>query len=251
MHQSTITSVVLTKNEEQHIGDCLASLTWCDRRVILDSYSTDQTIEIAKKAGATIFFKVFEDYASQRNSAINLVETEWILFIDADERVSSGLEQEILKIIQCDTYDGFWIPTKNNYLGRWLVGGQFYPDCHIRLARTSKLHYDPKSKVHERAIVEGKVGFIQNSILHFASQTVKEIISSKKKYAMILAKMMHENNKKPTYQVIFAPFATFIEIFIIKKGFKDGFVGLILSSIWAYFEWFKYFQALKLSLFKE
>ncbi len=139
-----ITAVILTLNEQAYLGECLDSLKWCDQVLVLDCFSTDRTVEIARQQGAHVVQRQFIDFADQRNAAINLVTTEWILFVDADERVPPELAHEVQTAIQNPAYDGWWIPRRNNFFGKWLSNGGFYPDYHLRLAKKAKYHFDPQ-----------------------------------------------------------------------------------------------------------
>jgi glycosyltransferase involved in cell wall biosynthesis len=239
---NNLTAVVLTKNEENYIQECINNLKWCEEILVLDSLSTDRTVEIVKQQGANVVLRPFCNFADQRNAAIDLVDTEWIFFVDADERIPEVLAKEIRLAIQNPGINGWCIPTKNYFFGSWVNYGGFYPDYHLRVARRKKIRFDPMTKVHENAILEGKFGYLQNALLHIASQTLGELNASKGMYASILAEMHYEKGLKPTYHLVVAPMLTFFEQCFVLKGYKDGKVGILLSFLWAYYAFIEYWK---------
>lgn len=237
---SDLTAVVLTKNEEDYIADCLDSLKWCDEVIVLDSLSTDRTIDIARQFKAKVLLRPFKNFADQRNAAIDIVKCEWILFVDADERVSKALAQEVQEAIQDSEYDGWWIPTRNNYFGHWLNYGGFWPDYHLRLARKGKLHYDSLQKVHERPDPIKRTGYLTHPINHICYQNIHDLKEAKARYATLLAEIHFEKGVKPTYHLITAPIVTFYDQLIVKKSYRDVWVGLLISLVWAYYAFDEY-----------
>ncbi|NLE74760.1 MAG: glycosyltransferase family 2 protein [Actinobacteria bacterium] len=243
-----LTAVVLTKDEEAYIADCLKSLQWCDRVLVLDSLSADRTVEIARELGAEVVLRPFQNFADQRNAAIGLVSSEWILFVDADERVSTELAEEVRAVIRLSEFDGWWVPTKNNYFGRWLSYGGFYPDYHLRLARKARLRFDALQRVHEHPTLQGKAGYLRNPLIHLCYQSLAELRATKARYAALLAEIHFEKGTVPTYHLIAAPILTFGEQLLVKKGYKDGWLGLFISLLWGYFAFDEYRRLLLLWL---
>jgi glycosyltransferase involved in cell wall biosynthesis len=235
-----ITSVVLSKNEEQHIAECLGSLAWCGRVLVLDSGSSDRTVEIAREMGVEVHFRAFDNFASQRNAAIALVQTEWLLFIDADERVPQALADEIRTVIQHPQFDGWMIPTRNYYFGKILKYGGFYPDYHLRLARKAKFFFEENQKVHEVPTLAGEFGYLNEPLIHYCYDNHAELKRAKDKYARLLAEIHFEKGLKPTYHLLAAPILTFFEQLICKKGFKDGWLGFYISLMWGYYAFEEY-----------
>ena len=235
-----ITAVVLTKNEEVYIADCLDSLQWCDQVVVLDSLSSDRTVEIARQHGAQVAQRPFTNFADQRNAAIALAQSEWVLFVDADERVSSELAEEIQKAVSEPEIDGYWIPTKNNYFGQWLNYGGFWPDYHLRLARKDKFHYDPLQKVHEHPNPIEGAGHLTNPLIHLCYQNLHDLKEAKDHYATLLAEIHYEKGLKPTYHLLAAPILTFFYQYFRQQSFRDGRLGLLISLVWAYYAYEEY-----------
>ena len=242
----SLTAVVLTMNEEEYIAECLDSLKWCDEVVVLDSLSCDRTVELARQLGAEVIQRPFRDFADQRNAAIDLVRSEWIFFVDADERVSAQLAEEIRAAIARPEFDGWWIPTRNNYFGKWLEFGGFYPDYHLRLARRAKVRYDPQRTVHETPTLDGRPGRLDNPLIHICHQNLGELRAAKARYASMLAEMHFHQGIRPSYHLLAAPVLTFFEQLVVRKGYKDGWVGLLISLLWAYYAFDEYRRLLLL-----
>ena len=238
-----ISAVVITKNEEANIGDCLAGLKWCNEVIVLDSLSTDNTVEISLRHGAKVTLRPFLNFADQKNAAIELAKGEWVFLVDADERVSDELAHEVRSVIQDPSMGGWWIPRKNYYFGRLLNHGGFYPDYQLRLSRNGKLHYDPRQKVHETPLLDGNAGYLKNPLIHLCYKDIKEMISAKNKYSALLAEMHHEKGLKPTYHLIAAPILTFFHQLIKQEGYKDGFLGFFISLVWAFYAFDEYRRA--------
>jgi (heptosyl)LPS beta-1,4-glucosyltransferase len=235
-----ISAIILTKNEESNIAGCIESVCWADEVVVLDAESTDSTIEIAQKMGAKVFSHPFSNFSGQRNAAIELVRNDWIFFVDADERVPEKLANEIDLVIQDPEIDGWWVPRKNYYFGRLLHHGGFYPDYQLRLSRQGKLHYDPGQKVHEKPVLDGTAGHLNNPLIHFCYNNLQEMVTAKNKYSALLAEIHHETGLKPTYHLIAAPILTFFQQLFGLQGYKDGFLGFFISLVWAYYAFDEY-----------
>jgi (heptosyl)LPS beta-1,4-glucosyltransferase len=229
-----LTVVVLTKDEEAYIGDCLESLKWCPQVVVLDSFSSDQTVEIARQRGTRVAQRNFINFADQRNAGIDLVDSEWIFFVDADERVTPELAEEVSRVIENPEYDGWWVPRKSNYFGKWLKYGGFSPDYQLRTARKRKYHFDPTQKVHEKPIVDGKVGYLKNPLIHYCYQNLSELKKAGAIFNTLMAEVMFEQGRKPTYHFIIAPIMTLLRQACIKQGYRDGWNGLLLSLAMSY-----------------
>jgi hypothetical protein len=172
-----LAAVVLTKNEESHIGDCLDRLAWADEQVVFDDSSTDHTVEIAQARGARVLQHALENFAAQRNAALAAVEARWILFVDSDERATPALADEVRRVIRYDgklARAGWWIPRHNYMIGHRMRGGGWYPDYQLRLLRRGQARYDPAHPVHEIVILDGEAGYLENALLHYNYNTLAE-----------------------------------------------------------------------------
>jgi glycosyltransferase involved in cell wall biosynthesis len=237
---SDLTAVVLTKNEEAYIADCLDSLKWCGKVIVLDSFSTDRTVEITRQYGAKVYFRPFENFAAQRNAALELIDSDWVLFVDADERITSQLAAEILQAIENHEFNGYCIPTHNYQMGKLILHAGLYPDYHLRLFRKDKGHYDPSQKVHERVSLEGDAGYLNNPLMHISCHTWSDFIDHQKHWARLKAEVHFECGVKPSYHYMVGPTLEFLRRYIVLKGYRDGLHGLYLSCVFAYYYFVMY-----------
>lgn len=231
-----ISVVLAVFNEEKNLKACLDSvkdLAW--EIVIVDGGSTDKTLEIAKSFGARI---IQTDNPSvfhiNKNKAIDEAEGDWILQLDADEVVSKDLVQEIKKAVASEgDINGYWIPRRNFFLGRFLTKGGQYPDYTLRFYRRGAGRL-PAKDVHEQAEVIGKVGYFKNDLLHLRDKNFPEYIMRFKRYTDLLATQLKDKGLKVNlisfmnYMVI-KPLFWFIKVFIRHKGFVDGFPGFVFA----------------------
>ena len=232
---SNVTGVILTYNEERYIEECIKSLSWTDEIIVLDSGSTDRTVEISQALGTFIYTRPFRDFADQRNAAIGMISSEWVFFLDADERVSPQLAAEVRAAVQDSEITGFWIPRHNYQIGRLILHAGLYPDYQLRLFRKDNGHYDTTQKVHERVVLNGTAGYFTNPIIHISCETWADFIRHQKRYAQMKAEMHFERGIKPTYHFIAGPVLEFLRRYLILQGFRDGIHGLYLSYVFAYY----------------
>ena len=241
-----ITALVLTLNEEDNIAECLKTLVWADKVLVLDSGSTDRTVEIAQSLGAQVFFHPFKNYADQRNYALGLIQTEWVLFVDADERVPPELALEIREVAEEEGFSGWWVPRKNYICGRWIRHGGWYPDYQLRLLRPEKARYDPAWEVHEIVVIEGKTGYLRNHLIHYNYRTWGEFISRQKAYLPLEVRTLRKRGMKAkVWSPLSMPIREFWRRYIRLEGYKDGLYGLILASILAFYTMLAYGFLLK------
>src|SRR5258708_4994685 len=162
----TLSAVILTYNESDTIQACIDSVRWTDKVVVFDSFSTDDTVKIAAKAGAQIIQHRFENYTRQRNAALDSVHDDWILFVDADERSSPEQAQEIRALIADSRCDGYWIPRHNYIFGKLTRHTGWYPDYQLRLLRRAKALYDQSREVHQLVVLEGHAASLKPPLIH-------------------------------------------------------------------------------------
>lgn len=229
-----ISIVILTKDEELYIAACIESLKWADEIVVFDSYSSDCTVEIAQSLGVTVIQHPFRNFADQRNAALKVIDSEWVFFVDADERVTPELAIEVQEAIKDPTYHGWWIPTHNYVLGRLILHAGLYPDYHLRLMKRDTARYDTTQKVHEKVILKGKDGYLHNHLIHISCNTWNEFKEHQFIYAKYKAENYWERGFKSSYHVFVGPIVEFIRRFFYFRGYKDGFYGFYLSLLFAY-----------------
>jgi len=225
---------MITKNEEANLPRALESVRWADEVVIVDSGSTDATLEIARKAGAKVFEEPWKGYSGQKNSAIALATGEWILSLDADEEVSPELTGEIGWLLEDEpACCAYWIPRRNHFLGKALSHGGYWPDLKLRLFRAGAAQFE-KRPVHETLKTDGPVGRLAGPLLHHCYPTLEEYIEHMNRYssegARLLAQARRESKSLPVFMwnAILNPAATFIYNYIFRLGFLDGREGLLM-----------------------
>lgn len=232
---ATLSVVVATYNEERNIGDCLYTvMDLANEIVVVDGSSTDRTAEVVNKY--TQKFIQTENppiFHINKQKAIDLATSDWVLQLDADERVPLELKAEIRKVIDSpDAMDGYWIPRRNYFLGRFLKKGGQYPDKVIRLFRRGKGKL-PCVSVHEQIGVEGKVGSLKNDLWHITNPTFSIYLQHSDRYTTLEADRMvtEENDGFLTFfrYVFVKPIVTFLSIFVRHKGFVDGFPGFVFA----------------------
>ncbi|MBO9370042.1 MAG: glycosyltransferase family 2 protein [Chloroflexi bacterium] len=236
----TLAAVVLTYNEEQNIVDCLSTLDWVDQRVVLDSLSTDRTVALAQEMGAEVFQHPFENYARQRNVALEWVEADWIFFVDADERVPPELAAEVRSVLAAERPEvGWWVPRHNYIFGRLTRGAGWYPDYQLRLVRRGYAHWE--RAVHEIAVVDGPTGYLQNPLIHYNYDDMADFIARQERYTDYDAAVLFGEGIRPHF---YTPYSQAVRHFwwrfVTLKGFRDGWHGLRLSLLMAYYEAVKY-----------
>lgn len=231
-----ITGVILAKNEAGHIGACVDSLRpWVGRVVVLDSISTDRTREIAQAHGAFVIARPFDNYASQRQAALDCLDTDWILFLDADERMTDTLGQELHALLGAadathSTLAGVWLPRRNFIAGKEVRGGGFYPDYQLRLLKRMNAQYVPEREVHEIVRVAGDESFATQPLLHFNYRDWPQFHRKQPAYARYEARILAARGIRPRpHNFILQPLREFRRRFYTLRGYQDGLHGLHLA----------------------
>jgi glycosyltransferase involved in cell wall biosynthesis len=251
--------VIITHNEEANIGRTLASVQplVVDGKgeiIVVDSGSTDRTVEIAKSFGAKVFVEDWKGYAAQKNSAIDKAGGDWILSLDADEELSPDLAIEITAIGEDPQQGslsapvGFRIPRKNFFLGRWIAHGGFWPDPKLRLFRKSSARFEQRL-VHEDAhLSTGVAGDLEHPIIHHAYPNLDAYIDHMNRYSSLGAEMAvaKEQSGFNIFNIVLRPLATFIYNYLLRLGFLDGCEGLLLHLYHAVYVSWKYAKAWEL-----
>ena len=235
---ATVSVVLATFNEEKSLLECLESVKeLADEVIIVDGGSTDKTVEIAKKYGATVIVTNNPPiFHINKQKAIDKATKDWVLQLDADERVTSELLQEIKTTIQQinnSTINGFWIPRKNLFLGRYLMKGGQYPDYTLRLYKRGKGRL-PQKSVHEQAVVEGEVGYLTNPLIHIADPSFSRYLLRFGRYTDLIRDELKEkkvgNNPFVAVKYLFLlPTWWFLMTYIRHKGFMDSWQGFVFS----------------------
>jgi len=236
-----LTAVVLTYNEAQHIEACLSALAFADARLVFDSFSTDETMTLARRAGADVVQHRFEDYAHQRNAALEAVGEGWVLFVDAHERVTPALAVEVRAAIERADAVGHRIPRDNYIFGRLTRGAGWYPDYQTRLLQVGRAHYDPARQVHEVVLLDGPLGTLREPLVHHNYRDVRQFMDKQRRYTRYDARMLYEQGLPArARQLVLQPLRHFRWRFLTLGGWRDGLHGLRLSVLMAWYELQKY-----------
>jgi glycosyltransferase involved in cell wall biosynthesis len=245
--------VIITLNEEANLGRTLASVAWADEVIVVDSGSTDRTREIADSHGAKFLVEPWKGFAAQKNSALAQASGDWVLSLDADEEVESALADEIRRAIGTNPpQQGFYVPRKNFFLGRWMRHGGFYPDHKLRLFRRAAGRFEERL-VHEDAHIHGATGVLKGHLLHRAYPTLASYLEHMNSYSSLGAQMnvaqMSAANARRSFSVVdivLRPQLTFFYNYLLRGGFLDGREGLLLHLYHAGYVSWKYAKAWEL-----
>lgn len=237
-----ISACIITYNEERTIKDCLLSVSFADEIIVVDSHSTDKTCEIAKEFGAKIVTHDFEGHIQQKNYAKSLAKNEWVISLDADERVSASLRKEIEKIFSIGpAYDGYRFKRKTFYLNKWISHGGWYPDKHLRLFKNSIATWSGKNP-HDRIFLDGKVKCLKSDLLHYSFPNLASHINTINNFSGIMARDLFKKNKVHFVlpKMILKTLWKFFEMYIFKRGFLDGRQGFIIATFSAFSTFARY-----------
>ncbi|BCB97287.1 glycosyl transferase [Dissulfurispira thermophila] len=239
-----VSVVIVTKNEEKNISDALESVKDFEDIVIVDSFSKDKTLEICKKYTDRVYQHEWQGYAKQKQIATDYAEKSWVLILDADERVTPELKEEILMHIKQQDCSGFYIPRKNFFLGKWIKHSGWWPDYTLRLFRKDVSYVEPR-EVHEKIFVNGVVGYLKNPFEHYTYRTISDYIKKMETYSTLSAKEILSKNPQISslslsLKMLSNPFFTFVKMFLIKQGVRDGMYGFILAVLYSFYTFLKY-----------
>lgn len=223
-----ISAIILTRNEENRIEACLQSIKWVDEIIVVDSNSTDKTVEIAKKFGAKTYIREFDNYVNQKEWAFSKSAGDWVFYIDADERVLNPLKQEILELILTDQYSAYAISRRNIIFGKEEKYGSFWPDWVIRLVKKDDF-IKWVGNVHEHMEFKGKLGYTKNSFLHLTHRNVDQVILKNLQWSKIDAKLRFDakHPKMSGWRFLRILFTETFYQGIIRRGFFNGSIGTI------------------------
>ncbi|HMK56244.1 MAG TPA: glycosyltransferase family 2 protein [Dissulfurispiraceae bacterium] len=242
-----ISVAIITHNEELNIGDALASVSEFDDIVVVDSFSTDKTVAIARKYTERIYQHEWQGFARQKQTAVDHARNEWVLVLDADERVPPALRKEIQAAILAPGCDGFFIPRRNFFLGKWIRHGGWWPDAVLRLFRKNSGAFDLR-EVHEKVVVKGSVSSLSAPLEHYSYRSLSEYMRKMESYATLSAKEYLKENRKPTVKsIIVNPVSTFIKMYMLRRGFLDGVRGFMLAVLYSFQTFLKYAKLWELS----
>jgi len=241
--RSTLSAVIITYNEERNIRDCLESIKWVDEIVVVDAYSSDRTVEIAREYTDKVYRHPWLGYGGQKNFGINQATSDWVLIVDADERVTEELRHEIQATLQSPDEEavGYEIPRKNYFHGQWMRWAGQYPDYQLRLFKRTYGRYD-RRRIHEHLILTGEKKFLKKPLEHFSYQSISDYLRRLNVYTTLGAEEKFQIKKtiQQYYDLVIRPVSTFIKFYILKQGIREGIRGFILSILASFHTFMKY-----------
>lgn len=226
-----ISACIIAFNEENIIGDCIRSLDFVDEVILIDSGSNDRTVEIAESLNAKVYFHFFEGHIEQKNYSLTLAKNDWIISLDADERVSDKLKEKIIDTFnKGPEFDGYKFPRKSFYIDKWINHSGWYPDRKLRLFKKSMAKWGGTNP-HDRIILQGRIGFIEEDLLHYSFSSLKSHINTINNFSAIMARNLYKEGKTRflVFKLIFKPVWKIIEMYILQRGFLDGLHGFIIA----------------------
>jgi len=250
LRRAPISACVIVFNEERKIRRCLESLTWCQEIVVLDSFSTDHTVEICREYTDRVFQHVWLGYVGQRNKIRQLATHDWILNIDSDEEVSPGLQEEILDAFASGPGEvrGFDFPRQVYYLGRWICHGEWYPDVKLRLFHKGYGRSEGEEP-HDKVVVNGPVVRLRNPLWHYTYDDLRDHMDTLDRFSTISARQKFVQDPRFHWtDFLFRPPLRFFKGYVVKRGFLDGWHGFAIAVISSFGAFMKYAKLWELAL---
>ena len=236
-----VTVTVITRNEADALADALRSVSWADEIIVVDAESTDDTVTIARQFTDRVYVRPWNGYIEQKNHAATLASHDWILSLDADERVTTPLAEEIRTVLATEpASNGYRIPRVSFYFGRWMRTTDMYPDFQLRLYDRRKARWEGKY-VHESVRADGAVGYLKHDLQHHPYRDLSEHLIRMDRYTTLAARQMYEQGTRTSAlgMLVHAKLA-FLRNYILKGGFRDGSAGLVISVVNSYYVFLKF-----------
>ncbi len=225
-----ISAVIICKNEEKNIAACLESVNWCDEIIVIDAFSTDKTPELTKQYTEKFFQKEWAGFSEQRKTGLEKCTQDWVFALDADERCTSELKEEILKVVNDPDFkeNGYFIPRKSFFVDHWIKHSGWYPGYQMRLFKRSKVKLNDRI-VHEKYEVESPTGKLKSDMLHYTVTSVAEFMTKINNYSTLQAKEKAAKRNIGFFGMFFRPRLSFFKQYILRLGFLDGTPGLMVA----------------------
>lgn len=242
MKRPPISACIITFNEERNIRDCLESIKWVEEIIVVDSFSKDRTVTLCREYTDKVFQKEWQGHVKQKNCALEYASNEWVLCVDADERISPELKEEIERNLSMDahSFDGCFFPRHSYYLGRWINHGGWYPDYKLRLFKKSKGRWGGKDP-HDKVILNGATTHLRGELLHFVYRNLSHQLQTVDNFSTVTANVLKQEGEHfSLLRFLFRPPIRFFEMYIIKKGFRDGLPGFIIAVSSSFYVFLKY-----------
>ena len=250
MNRPTVSAIVVCFNEEERIRDCLESLHWCDEVVVVDSFSTDRTAEICRRYTDRFIQRAWAGYREQKAYAHSQATKDWVLLVDADERVPPELQQEILEVLagDCGQYAGYSVPRLVHYLHRWWRRGGWYPDYDVRLFRRDRATWGG-SEPHETITVDGAVRRLRHPLHHYSYRNMEDHLARINRFTTISSRELHKGGGHwRLTDALLRPLGRFFRSYVLQRGFMEGFAGFYVAVTAAIYVFLKYAKLWELEL---
>lgn len=247
-----ISAIVLALDEAAQIESCLRTLAWAgELLVVVDSRTTDDTLQIAERSGARVVIRPWDHYAGQRNFALSQAGLPWVLFVDADERVPLELADDVRRCVAAAEAAGepagFWIPRQNLIMGRWVQHAGWYPDYQLRLFRRDRGRYDPDRPVHELVLLDGADARLEHHLVHHNYHSWAQFWRKQRRYASMEARALHDRRVRLKAQnFVLQPLRELRRRYWTLRGYRDGSLGLALSLLLAAANFLQYVELWRL-----
>lgn len=228
--------VVVTRDEEERIRTCLESVAWADELIVVDAESQDKTAAIARELTDHVLVRPWPGFALQKNFGLEQARGAWILSLDADETVSPALRDEIEAVVRRDgPCDGYAVPRRNIFWGRWVRHGGLYPDWQVRLFRRGRGRFSARA-VHESVQVDGAVGRLAGHLEHRSYRDLSDFLARADRYATLAAEdWIAAGRRVHAWDVVARPLGRFLGMYVVGRGFLDGWRGFLLAALYAYY----------------
>jgi glycosyltransferase involved in cell wall biosynthesis len=228
--------VIVTRDEEERIRPCLESVAWADEVIVVDAESQDKTATIARELTDHVVVRPWPGYAAQKNFAVGLARGTWVLSLDADETVSPALRAEIEALVKdAGARDGYEVPRRNIFWGRWIRHGGLYPDWQLRLFRRGRGRFGERA-VHESVRVEGAVGRLAGHLEHRSYRDVADFLARADRYSTLAAEdWIAQGRRVRAADFVLRPLGRFLGMYVVGRGFLDGWRGFLLAALYAYY----------------
>jgi len=242
-----ISVTIITRNEEGNIRGCLESVKWADEIIVSDSGSTDSTVDICRSYGARVYGDEWGGFGAQKNLCASRARNPWVLNIDADERVTAELREEMLGAVAAPGCDGYYIARRNYFGDRWIRRCGWYPDYNLRLYRPDRGRFSER-EVHEAVSVEGRTGYLKHPMIHRTYRDVADYMARMHRYSTLAAKeMLGRGRRAHRADLVLRPAFTFLKMFVFKLGFLEGAMGYKLSMLYAAYTREKYSRLMEMT----
>jgi glycosyltransferase involved in cell wall biosynthesis len=241
----SLSTALITKNEEQNLPHCIQGLSFADEIVVVDSGSMDRTTQIAEEFGCRVFVEDWKGYGPQKNSAIDKCKHDWVLILDADERLPEETKEVIIRLLKKPEADAYSFKRKNYLHGRWLKHSGYWPDRQVRLVNKTKGSF--RAVIHEKWITDGNIQDLDSHIEHYAFSDYSDMLKTLNEYSSIIAnELFYAGKRANIVSPVYHGLGMFLKIYFLQSGFLDGLDGLVTALTKAGGSFFKYAKLFEL-----